>query len=174
MGLAPVPVAEPTAEDLRQASETCARHPQCRCHPMCLISIREQALYLLDGEEVLQTWPVSTSRHGIGGEHDSLKTPPGAHRIAEKIGADAALHTVFKGRIAQDRIAEVKSEPRSTGEDCITTRILWLDGLEPGINQRRRPGLPPALHLHSRHPRRRPDRPSRLRRLHPHARARRD
>lgn len=102
---------------------------------MCLVSIREQALHLLEDDRVLQSWPVSTSRYGIGGQNDSLKTPPGAHRIAECIGDGETLHTVFKGRVAQPQTAEIETQPRTTGQECITTRILWLDGLEPGINK---------------------------------------
>ena len=102
---------------------------------MCLVSIREQALHLFEEDQVLQSWPVSTSRYGVGGENDSRKTPPGAHRIAERIGDGAALHTIFKGRVAQAQTAGIETAPRTTGQECITTRILWLDGLEPGINQ---------------------------------------
>lgn len=102
---------------------------------MCLVSIPEQALHLLDGDRVLQSWPVSTSRYGVGGKNDSMKTPPGAHRVAECIGDGIALHTVFKGRVAQEEMAEIEAEPRATERECITTRILWLDGLEPGVNK---------------------------------------
>ncbi len=129
------PLARPTAEDLARAASARERFPQCQCQPMCLVSIPEQTLHLLEEDRVLQSWPVSTSRYGIGGQNDSMKTPPGAHRIAECIGDGAALHTVFKGRVAQAQTAEVEAEPRATGLECITTRILWLDGLEPGINK---------------------------------------
>ena len=129
------PVADPTAEDLARAAEARQRFPQCQSRPMCLVSTREQALHLLEEDQVIRSWPVSTSRYGIGGQNDSMKTPTGAHRIAERIGDDAALHTVFKGRVAQEETAEIETEPRATGRECITTRILWLDGLEPGVNK---------------------------------------
>ena len=129
------PLARPTAEDLARATSACERFPQCQCRPMCLIGIPEQALHLLEEDRVLRSWSVSTSRYGIGGQNDSMKTPPGAHRVAECIGDGAALHTVFKGRVAQAQTAEVEAEPRATGLECITTRILWLDGLEPGVNK---------------------------------------
>lgn len=132
---APSPPAPPEAEDFAQAATARERFPQCRSHPLCLVSTRAQALHLLEGDQVLRSWPVSTSRHGVGGQNDSLKTPPGAHRIAERIGDGAALHTVFKGRVAQAQTAEIETRPHATGQECITTRILWLDGLEPGINR---------------------------------------
>lgn len=102
---------------------------------MCLVSIREQTLHLLEEDQVIRSWPVSTSRYGIGGQNDSMKTPTGAHRIAECIGDGAALHTIFKGRVSQAETAGIETEPHATGRECITTRILWLDGLEPGINK---------------------------------------
>ena len=125
----------PTAEDLTQARQVRERFPQCHSQPMCLVSVREQELLLLQDDHILQHYAISTSRFGVGSEQDSQKTPPGAHRIAECIGADQPIHTVFKGRVAQDRLATIESAPKSTGQDCITTRILWLEGLEDGLNR---------------------------------------
>ena len=129
------PRGRPTSEDLARADAARTRFPQCQCQPMCLVSIPEQTLHLLEDDRVMGSWPVSTSRYGVGGRNDSMKTPPGAHRIAERIGDGAAVHTVFKGRIAQAEVAEVETRARATGHERITTRILWLDGLESGINQ---------------------------------------
>jgi hypothetical protein len=78
----------------------------------------------------VKTFPCSTSRFGIGQTEGSNRTPRGLHRIAEKIGAAEPAGTVFKGRKAvghtsQPEFADAK----------ITTRILWLEGLEPGLNK---------------------------------------
>ena len=72
----------------------------------------------------------STSRFGIGQAEASNCTPLGLHRIAEKIGAGEPAGTVFKsrkviGHVSQPEFADAK----------ITTRILWLEGLEPGFNR---------------------------------------
>jgi hypothetical protein len=72
----------------------------------------------------------STSRFGIGQTEGSNCTPLGLHRIAEKIGEGAPAGTVFKsrqaiGHVSQPEFADAK----------ITTRILWLEGLEPGLNR---------------------------------------
>jgi L,D-transpeptidase catalytic domain len=72
----------------------------------------------------------STSRFGIGQTEGSNRTPLGLHRIAEKIGAGELAGTVFKsrkviGHVSQPEFADAK----------ITTRILWLEGLEPGFNR---------------------------------------
>ena len=76
------------------------------------------------------TMNCSTSRFGIGQTEGSNCTPLGLHGIAEKIGAGAAAGTVFKsrkaiGHVSQPEFADAK----------ITTRILWLEGLEPGFNR---------------------------------------
>ena len=89
------------------------------------VSVRDQRLILTrDGEE-LRSYPISTSRFGIGTEEGSLKTPLGRFRIAEKIGDGAAPETIFKARVA---LGPDDSLPDT--EDFITSRILWLDGLE--------------------------------------------
>jgi lipoprotein-anchoring transpeptidase ErfK/SrfK len=89
------------------------------------VSVRDQRLILTrDGEE-LRSYPISTSRFGIGTEEGSLKTPLGRFRIAEKIGDGAATGTIFKARVA---LGPDDSLPDT--EDFITSRILWLDGLE--------------------------------------------
>jgi lipoprotein-anchoring transpeptidase ErfK/SrfK len=89
------------------------------------VSVRDQRLILTrDGEE-LRSYPISTSRFGIGTEEGSLKTPLGRFRIAEKIGDGAAPETIFKARVALG-----PDDPLPDTEDFITSRILWLDGLE--------------------------------------------
>ena len=56
-----------------------------------------------------------------------MKTPTGRFRIAEKIGGGMPIGTVFKGRRP---VKATKKVLRA--EDLVMTRILWLDGLDPG------------------------------------------
>ena len=74
---------------------------------------------------------MSTARAGVGSVQDSLRTPPGLHRVAEKIGAGAPAGMVFKGRQPTGRIWTEGPAPE---DNLITSRILWLEGLEPGRN----------------------------------------
>jgi lipoprotein-anchoring transpeptidase ErfK/SrfK len=90
------------------------------------ISIRDQRLKLRRGRKIVRSYPVSTSRFGIGTEEGSLKTPLGNFRIAEKIGHGAEPGTIFKARVALG-----PDDPLPDTEDFVTTRILWLDGLDP-------------------------------------------
>lgn len=101
----------------------------------------EQRLYLVHSDgEILAEYPVSTAVNGLGCEDGSNKTPTGAHRIAEKIGHGEPLGRVFRGRMPTEQIAEISADPGyHSSEDLITTRILWLEGLEEGLN--RGPGV---------------------------------
>ena len=89
------------------------------------ISIRDQRLTLTRDGEVVRSYPVSSSRFGIGAEEGSMKTPLGKFRIAEKIGHDAAPGTIFKARVPLG-----PNDPLPDTEDFVTTRILWLDGMD--------------------------------------------
>ncbi len=78
--------------------------------------------------EAIQEYIASTSRFGIGQRIHSNRTPLGLHRIARKIGGDQPFGTVFKGR---KPIGLMQDLP----EASIVHRILWLAGLEPGLNR---------------------------------------
>src|SRR2546421_4169871 len=87
------------------------------------VSIRDQLLTLKDGETPVRTYPVSTSRFGIGTEEGSFKTPVGRFRVAEKIGDEMPAGTIFRSRVA------LKSgDPLPPTEDLLMLRILLLDG----------------------------------------------
>ena len=91
-----------------------------------VISTRDQKLALLERGTLLATYPVSTSKFGLGDRPGSKSTPLGQLQIAEKIGENAPPGTVFKDR---RRTGEVVLA-NSPGRDPIVTRILWLRGLE--------------------------------------------
>lgn len=99
-----------------------------------LIKISEQRLYVLQNRRVMSLYSVSTSRHGTGNQAGSYKTPLGVHRIAEKIGDGCRAGEIIKARKPTGRLAAIIAEPYSMEQDAITTRILWLEGLESGVN----------------------------------------
>ena len=74
---------------------------------------------------------MSTARAGIGGEDGSYRTPPGWHRVHERIGGGAApvLSSSRASRPARSWCGE------SRDDDLILTRVLTLDGLEDGVNR---------------------------------------
>lgn len=99
------------------------------------ISIARQRLRLLEEGRVVREYPVSTARNGPGERMDSECTPRGAHVIAEKIGAGCPADTVFVGRRPTGELYSPLLRRRHPGRDWILTRILWLDGSEPGRNR---------------------------------------
>jgi len=90
------------------------------------VDVGRQVLDVVRDGDVRATYPVSTSRFGLGTEPGSLKTPLGAFEICEKIGDGAPLGAVFKSRHPTGEIATPGGD-----EDLILTRILWLAGKDP-------------------------------------------
>jgi hypothetical protein len=100
------------------------------------VNVTEQQLTLLDEEgKVLRQYPVSTSKYGTGCEHGSEKTPLGLHRIQDKIGGAMPVNEVFFGRVPQGSLEECRDRGVELPDDVIMSRILWLEGMEPGRNR---------------------------------------
>jgi lipoprotein-anchoring transpeptidase ErfK/SrfK len=78
-----------------------------------VVSIDQQKLWFFEGQDC-ETYVVSL------------------HRVAEKIGDGAAPGMVFKARQPTGKLSADWPTPE---DNLITSRILWLEGLEPGHNQ---------------------------------------
>ena len=100
-----------------------------------LVDISEQRLYLKSGEQTLVSYPISTSKYGEGSKENSFKTPLGNHVIKEKIGENAPINTIFISRINTKNIASIENKPKNTENDYVTSRIMWLEGEENGVNK---------------------------------------
>jgi lipoprotein-anchoring transpeptidase ErfK/SrfK len=100
-----------------------------------LVDISEQRLYLKSGEQTLVSYPISTSKYGEGSKENSFKTPLGNHTIKEKIGENAPINTIFISRINTKNIASIENKPKNTENDYVTSRIMWLEGEENGVNK---------------------------------------
>jgi hypothetical protein len=108
----------------------CEKHSVAPTQFALLVNVAEQNSSLFEKNEIIKKIPCSTSHFGIGQTEGSNRTPLGLHRIAEKIGAGEPAGTVFKSR----KIIGHKSQPEFA-DAKITTRIFWLEGLEPGLNR---------------------------------------
>ncbi|MBN2417299.1 L,D-transpeptidase [bacterium] len=104
-----------------------------------IVSVPAQRLYLMRDGAVMKEWPVSTAAAGTGSAAGSNKTPPGTHRIRYRYGDGAPPGTVFVSRNSTGEIAEIHTDATDSPEDLVTTRIMWLEGLEQGKN--RGPGV---------------------------------
>ncbi len=111
------------------------QYPQHAHFPAAIVKVSKQVLYLFSARELACEYPISTSRFGIGQADGSFKTPIGIHCVQEKIGADADYAEILKTRIRTHTQATIVHEKVCTDEECITSRILWLRGLEEGVNK---------------------------------------
>jgi hypothetical protein len=103
---------------------SCATPKDAQHH--VVISVKDQKLALLDREKLVATYPVSTSKYGLGDWRGSFRTPLGELEIAQKFGDGMPPGTVFKDR---RRTGEIVL-PNAPGRDPIVSRILWLRGRE--------------------------------------------
>ncbi len=92
-----------------------------------VVSVREQKLILLQNGAKIATYPVSTSKFGLGDARGKMTTPLGAMAVAQKIGDHAPQGAVFHNRRYTGEILP----PNAPGRDPIVTRIIWLRGLQP-------------------------------------------
>ena len=101
---------------------------------LLVVRIRTQTMQFFRHGKPVRSLVISTSRRPPSCVKDSLGTPLGLHEIAERIGAGQPPGMVFKSRVATGQhyaeLTAAEQEP-----NLITTRILWLRGLEPGVNQ---------------------------------------
>ncbi len=98
-----------------------------------VVSIARQLLAFYQNDTLVKSYVASTSLRPPSNIKDSLGTPRGLHEVAEKHGAGAPPGIIFKGRVSTGQHFsefDVEAQPKS----YVTTRILWLRGLEPGVN----------------------------------------
>ena len=79
-----------------------------------------------------RSYAVSTAANGLGNRLDSFKTPFGIHRIRQKIGGGEPRGMIFEAR---EPLGKIAGNLDNRDKDEITSRILWLDGLEEGVNR---------------------------------------
>ena len=91
-----------------------------------IISVRDQKLVLLRNGTKVATYPISTSMFGLGDARGRMTTPLGYLAVEKKIGDNVPVGAVFHKR----RLTGEVLEPNAPGRDPITTRIIWLRGLE--------------------------------------------
>ena len=91
-----------------------------------IISVRDQKLMLLRNGSKVATYPISTSMFGLGDAWGRMTTPLGYLAVEKKIGDNVPVGAVFHNR----RLTGEILQPNTPGRDPITTRIIWLRGLE--------------------------------------------
>ena len=99
------------------------------------ISVAEQKMYHIEEDKILDSYVISSSSYGVGNKVGSNKTPLGLHRVKEKFGNETPLNGRMIGRVFYGQIAKIYSDTSRSKTDDVTSRILWLDGLEDELNK---------------------------------------
>lgn len=129
----------PASQDAQWLAKVTAKMRDCfQLHddqPCVFVRVQTQTIYLVLNNSVLKNFPISSSRYGTGCRENSYQTPLGAHQVAGKIGASCLEGEIIKARVPTGKIAAIVHDPHPAEQEHITTRILWLKGMEPGYNQ---------------------------------------
>lgn len=100
-----------------------------------LINVKEQKLEYWVNDKVACEYTISTAKNGVGEKNGSECTPRGQHIIRAKIGAGENVNSIFVGRRFTGEIFSESLRKKHPDRDWILTRILWLSGLELGVNR---------------------------------------
>ncbi len=99
------------------------------------IRTREQQMYCYEKDKLIKVYSVSTGKNGLGELMGSECTPRGWHCIHNIIGLNHEVNSVFVSRLWTGEIYSHELASQYPARDWILTRILQLDGLEPGRNK---------------------------------------
>jgi len=99
------------------------------------VSIKQQKLYHIQHDSIIKEYIISSSAYGIGSASGSNKTPIGLHNIRQKHGAKTPINGRMTGRVFYGNIATIYTDQTKSKTDDVTSRILWLEGLEKGKNK---------------------------------------
>lgn len=100
------------------------------------IFLDRQLLLLYDdtGRQVA-SYAISSGAKGAGELKGSFQTPRGRHVVRAKLGYGLPSNAVLVGRRPTGEVFDAALAQAHPNRDWILTRILWLSGLEPGINR---------------------------------------
>ena len=99
------------------------------------VDISQQTLTLHDQAGECSRYSISTALNGAGENANSGCTPRGQHVIRAKIGQGKPINSVFIARRPTGEIYSLNLAYQYPKRDWILSRILWLSGLELGVNR---------------------------------------
>jgi hypothetical protein len=97
-----------------------------------IVDGNDNKLFLIAAKdlEIIKQYDISASKYGYGSERGSNKTPWGVHVIDSMYGDGAPLGMCFYDRRPTGEIATIYTDTTNISEDPVTSRIIWLKGLE--------------------------------------------
>ncbi|MAW21603.1 MAG: hypothetical protein CMD16_04325 [Flavobacteriales bacterium] len=102
---------------------------------LVFISIKNQRMYHIKNNKIIDIFIISSSLKGTGNKSGSNKTPLGLHKIKEKYGEEVPINGIMIERVFYGKLATIHHDTTRSSSDDITSRILWLEGLEEGKNK---------------------------------------
>ena len=102
---------------------------------LLFISIEKQKMYHIKNNNIISEYIISSSVYGVGNKAGSNKTPLGLHKIKQKYGEATPVNGRMVGRIFYGNIATIYTDETKSRTDDVTSRILWLEGIEEGKNK---------------------------------------
>lgn len=96
---------------------------------------KDQILVCYQQHTLYRVYQISTGKNGMGEQAGSECTPRGWHAIHRVIGLEHQENSVFVAREWTQEIYTPQLAASFPGRDWILTRILQLEGLEPGKNK---------------------------------------
>ena len=100
-----------------------------------LVSVKDQKMYHIKQGEVLSEYVISSSVYGEGSKDGSNKTPLGLHKVKSKFGDKTPINGKMIGRVFYGKITTIYTGNSKSKTDDVLSRILWLDGMEEGLNK---------------------------------------
>ena len=123
---------EPVPEKIRQRLDAAGWHERVGDGLGLWVSVSRQQLAGIEKGRICFIYACSTAAKGTGNQENTNQTPLGWHKIAERYGEGLPWGAIFQER---NYTGEVWNPTDETTKDFILSRILWLRGLEPGVNQ---------------------------------------
>ena len=109
-------------------------YPKLKFRKFIYINIEEQKLYYTVRNKIKKSYSISSATLGTGSESGSNKTPLGLHKVDQKFGENTPQGGILKDRMFTKQIATITTDTTDSDNDHVTSRILWLRGLELGKN----------------------------------------
>ena len=119
--------------------ETARNYIEIKCNKsfneVLFVNITEQKMYYIKEGGIVKTYVISSSSYGVGNKAGSNKTPIGLHKVKQKFGEETPINGKMIGRVFYGDIATIYTDNTKSKTDDVCSRILWLVGLEEGLNK---------------------------------------
>ena len=123
----------------KQLIETAREYTETKCNKsfneVLFVNITEQKMYYIKEGGIVKTYVISSSSYGVGNKAGSNKTPIGLHKVKQKFGEKTPINGKMIGRVFYGDIATIYTDNTKSKTDDVCSRILWLVGLEEGLNK---------------------------------------